>query len=244
MLPVLEGIIARRILLNYRVDPAVAQRNLPEPLKVEVREGAAIAGICLIRLEQLRPKHMPAFVGLSSENMAHRIAVLYPDDSGWRSGVFIWRRGTDQRLVQALGGRAFPGVHHLAHFNVTDSESSISMEVTSDDGHFDLRFSALQRPWQVTRSFTMLQDASDFFAKGECGFSCNLAGDHLEGMRLKTIDWRVDALQPEFVESKFFSDLERFPAGSVEFDCGLLMRGIRHEWHELQDVPELATVQI
>jgi uncharacterized protein YqjF (DUF2071 family) len=188
MLPVLEGVIARRILLNYRVDPEVAQRSLPGPLKVDVREGAAIAGICLIRLEQLRPKHMPAFVGLSSENMAHRIAVLYPTDEGLRPGVFIWRRETDQRFVRALGGRAFPGVHHLANFNVTDSEAGIVMDVASDDGKFDVRFAALQQPWRATRSFARLQDASDFFAKGECGFSCSLDGNQLEGMRLKAIN--------------------------------------------------------
>jgi len=30
--------------------------------------GSAIAGICLIRLEEIRPKGMPSFVGVSSEN--------------------------------------------------------------------------------------------------------------------------------------------------------------------------------
>jgi hypothetical protein len=26
----------------------------------------------------------------------------------------------------------------------------------------------------------------------------------------------------------------------MHFDCGLLMRGIPHEWHEISQVPELA----
>jgi hypothetical protein len=33
------------------------------------------------------------------------------------------------------------------------------------------------------------------------------------------------------VESSFFEDRSLFPAGSVEFDCALVMRGIDHEWH-------------
>lgn len=242
MLPVLEGIIARRILLNFRVDPVVAQRNVPSPLRVEIREGYAIAGICLVRLEQLRPKNMPAFVGLSSENMAHRIAIEYAAESGYHPGVYIWRRETDQKLMQALGGRIFPGVHHAATFDVVEDSESISMNVHTNDGLCDVHFSAQQSPWAATHSFTTLQAASDFFAKGDCGFSCSLQGDALEGMRLKTIDWSVEHLTPEFIQSSFFFDANRFPEGSVEFDCGLIMRGLRHEWHELKEIPDLMPV--
>jgi hypothetical protein len=35
------------------------------------------------------------------------------------------------------------------------------------------------------------------------------------------------------MESSFFDDRNRFPAGSIEFDSALLMRGIKHEWRAL-----------
>jgi hypothetical protein len=38
------------------------------------------------------------------------------------------------------------------------------------------------------------------------------------------------------VYSSFFSDASFFPAGSVSFDCGLLMRNIEHSW---RNVPAL-----
>jgi hypothetical protein len=50
-------------------------------------------------------------------------------------------------------------------------------------------------------------------------------------------------MEPMEVESQhcaFYSDSQRFPAGSIDFDCGLLMRGLPHEWHQLTDIPELA----
>jgi len=134
MLPTLRGIIARRVLLNFRADPHVAQSMLPEPFVVKTYNGAAIVGICLIRLEQLRPKGFPSRVGMDSENVAHRIAVHYPIKGGMRSGVFIWRRETDQKLVQMFGGRLFPGVHHGATFSVQGNECQICMDVKSDDG--------------------------------------------------------------------------------------------------------------
>ena len=118
MLPLIQGVIARRMLLNFRANADVVQSLLPAPLQVDQRNGHAIVGVCLIRLENLRPHGIPGPLGLSSENMAHRVAILYPSSDGIRPGVFVWRRETDQRLVELLGGRLFPGVHHHARFQV------------------------------------------------------------------------------------------------------------------------------
>jgi len=90
-----------------------------------------------------------------------------------------------------------------------------------------------------TPSFGSFDEVSNFFRKGDCGFSCSLRGE-LEGLQLKTLKWEMTPLEIESQHSAFYSDSQRFPAGSLEFDCGLLMRGIQHEWHELTEIPELA----
>jgi hypothetical protein len=241
MLPLIQGVIARRMLLNFRADAAVVQRLLPAPLQVDMQHGHAIVGICLIRMENLRPQGVPAALGFSCENMAHRVAIQYPSSDGLRPGVFIWRRETDQRLVELLGGRLFPGVHGHARFQVTESQNSLAMNVTSDDGKADVHFSArVSGEWQRTPSFGSFEDVSEFFRKGDCGFSCSMSGKELEGLRLKTLKWDMVAMEIESQHSVFYSDPQRFPAGSIEFDCGLLMRGLPHEWHQLTDIPELA----
>jgi hypothetical protein len=43
---------------------------------------AAVAGICLIRLEQMGPRRSPLPWGLQSENAAHRMAVCWMDKGG------------------------------------------------------------------------------------------------------------------------------------------------------------------
>jgi hypothetical protein len=241
MLPLIQGVIARRMLLNFRADADVVQRLLPEPLQVDQQHGHAVVGVCLIRLEQLRPQGVPGPLGLSSENMAHRVAIRYPSGDGIRSGVFVWRRETDQRLVELLGGRLFPGVHHLARFQVSESQNRLAMDVTSYDGKADVRFSAhVLGEWRQTPNFGSFDEASEFFRKGDCGFSCSLRGDKLEGLQLKMLKWEMAPMEIESQHCAFYSDLQRFPAGSVEFDCGLLMRGLPHEWHQLTDIPELA----
>ncbi len=41
--------------------------------------GKGIAGICLIRLREIRPKWTPRGLGIRSENATHGIAVCLPD---------------------------------------------------------------------------------------------------------------------------------------------------------------------
>ncbi len=175
MLPTLEGIIARRVLVNFRVDPDVARRLVPAPLEPVVERGACVAGICLIRLERLRPKGLPAAVGLASENMAHRIAIRYPTPDGPSDGVFIWRRDTDQALVSLLGGRLFPGVHGKAAFDVAESDASLAMAVSTERGAADvaLRVRAAGQ-WRPTPLFPTFDAVCEFFRRGDCGFSCSL----------------------------------------------------------------------
>ena len=94
-LPVIRGVIDRRILVNFRVDPGVAANLLPAPFRPRPVEGVALVGICLIHLNQIRARGLPALVCISSENAAHPIAVRWDADSRLREGVFIFRRDTD-----------------------------------------------------------------------------------------------------------------------------------------------------
>jgi hypothetical protein len=66
-----------------------------------------------------------------------------------------------------------------------------------------------------------------------------LKGDTVEGIRLRTLQWSLTPLSVHRSMSSFYFDTSRFPAGSVEFDCGLIMRSVPHEWHEIPDVPAL-----
>lgn len=237
MLPVLEGVIARRLLVNFRVRPEVAQALVPEPMTVQLQNGFAVAGICLIHLEQLRPKGLPAAVGLSSENMAHRFAVTYPGAGGKRHGVFVRRRETDQRLVALLGGRMFPGVQRQASFRIDDTGDCIKMDIETEGGASDVTLTASPADaWTPTLLFATLAESSAFFERGDCGLSCGLHEEVLEGMQLRTQFWKAAPLQIESLHSAFFENAALFPPGSAEFDSALLMRGIPHEWHELDKI--------
>ena len=55
-IPVITGIIDRRILVNFRVNPDVLAKILPKPFRPKIVKGTGIAGICLIRLQHIRPR--------------------------------------------------------------------------------------------------------------------------------------------------------------------------------------------
>jgi hypothetical protein len=114
--PVVRGIIDRRILANYRVDPILLAKVLPPPFRPKTIHGNGVAGICLIRLKHIKPPNLSGQFGLSSENAAHRIAVEWTVDGQIYEGVYIPRRDTSSRLSTMIGGRLFPGVHQHARF--------------------------------------------------------------------------------------------------------------------------------
>src|SRR5881396_2782108 len=98
-IPVIKGMIKRRLLVNFRADPAVVQRILPAPFRPKLHRGHSLVGICLIRLEHIRPAGLPGALGLSSENAAPRIAVRWVDGSAVRG---VLARQT-QRARKASG---------------------------------------------------------------------------------------------------------------------------------------------
>jgi len=244
LFPTVHAVMTRRILVNFRVEPEVAARLLPPPFRPKLVEGRAMAGVCLIRLEDMRPAWMPRRFGVASENAAHRIAVEWPENGRTREGVFIPRRDTNSLLNFVAGGRLFPGVHHRANFRCADDGARFEVELQSRDGGTRVNVIArLAQSWPAGSVFGSMEEASAFFRAGACGWSPsnNCA---LEGVQLQTEKWEMQPLAVERVESSFFSDALRFPAGSAEFDCALLMRGIGHEWQALGrfgESPHLAT---
>lgn len=237
-IPVLKGTIRRRLLVNFRVDPAAIERHLPPPFRPKLHRGHAIAGICLIRLEHIRPAGLPAAIGLSSENAAHRIAVEWTDDSGTaREGVFIPRRDTGSRLNSLAGGRLFPGEHHHARFTVADDGRHIDLAMESDDGQVSVRVAGSAGDTLPASScFESLVEASAFFEGGCLGYSATRDPARLDGLLLRTLEWRVRALAVTSAHSSWFDDRSRFAAGTVEFDHALVMRDIAHEWHKAEDL--------
>lgn len=220
------------MLLNYRVRPEVVAKLLPRPFRPKMVGDLAIAGICLIRLRDIRLRGFPGFLGFRSENAAHRIAVEWDDGGIRREGVYVPRRDTSSRLSTFLGGRLFPGIYHHANFHVCESSNRFELRMQSDDGEVRVSVCAtLTNDLPATSRFGDLAEASAFFERGSIGYSATADPHRFDGLELRTRQWKVEPLAVDHVGSSFFENADVFPGGSVEFDCALLMRNIDHEWH-------------
>lgn len=233
-IPTITGIIERRILVNYRIEPEVAAACLPAPFRPKIINGYGMAGICLIRLNKVRPKGLPEIVGIKSENGAHRIAVEWIENGQCREGVYITRRDTSSKLNALAGGRVFPGVHHLSHFKVEETEGHYKVAFRSKDGKGLSIQAEVTDQWNPESIFENVESASRFFENGSVGYSPDKKSTGFDGLELKTYHWEVTPLKVLQVRSDFFEDKSIFPEGSVVFDNALLMENITHEWNSLQ----------
>jgi len=93
------------------------------PFRPQIVNGFGVAGICLIRLKHIRPKTFPAYLGIGSENAAHRIAVQWDQDGVTQTGVYVPRRDTSSLLNSFVGGRIFSGIQHHARFDVRETKT-------------------------------------------------------------------------------------------------------------------------
>lgn len=232
-IPVLRGVIDRRILVNYRIDPDVLADILPAPFRPQLVGTVGIGGICLIRLKQVRPRFVPRWIGIASENAAHRFAVEWDGPDGQiQGGVYIPRRDSNSRLNALAGGRLFPGTHHHARFRVNESDGAYRVAVDSDDGQVRVALAGrLANAIPDGSAFGTIECASEFFHRGSLGYSPAGQPDRFEGLELRDLTWSIAPLAISHVVSSYFDDRDRFPAGAIEFDSAFLMRGIEHEWH-------------
>lgn len=230
-MPEIESTVEWRLLVNYRVDAEVAARLLPAPFRPQLVDGWAVAGICAMRLGHSRPRGAPAFLGRSSVNAAHRIAVEWDGPDGVITGVYIPRRDTGSALNSAIGGRFFPGEYQRARFTARDTGGGLHVAFDSADGSaaVDVKVESAS-DLGPSLLFADVGQASAFFKKGSVGYSAMRSGDCFDGMELRTDAWKVEPVRVLAARSSYFEDPNSFPAGSATLDCALLMRDVPVTW--------------
>jgi hypothetical protein len=242
-IPVMRGVIDRRILVNYHVDPALVARYLPPPFRPHLVHGLGMVGICLIRVKHLRPAFLPAWLGMSSENAADRTVVEWDDQGTVRHGVYVRRRDTKSRLSSLASGRLFPGIQHHARFTVEENADHYRVAVRSDDGVTNISVRGTRTDkLPPTSVFQSLEEASASLEGCSLGYSATRDPRRFQGLQLHCFNWRIEPLEIEEARSNFLADESLFPKGSLELDCAVLLRGVHHEWHGQPDLccPEAA----
>jgi hypothetical protein len=227
----MDCVIERRLLVNFKVRPDQVARHLPDGLRPQLVGGVGVAGICLIRLGQLRPQGVPGLLGLTTENVAHRFAVEWDEDDATRCGVFVPRRDSSSGLSTFAGGRLFPGSHLRASIRVRETDSDLTISAHNYKQPMSIKVSAHVASSLESSLFASLDEAIQFFRNGSQGYSPSLSGSCLEGVQLQCDRWEAAPVVISEIYSSFFEDPKNFEPGSVVVDCGLIMRNLPARWH-------------
>lgn len=234
-IPSARAVIDRRLLINFRASAELVQRLLPSPLRPKLIRGWALAGICLLRLRDARPAGLPAILGLTSENAAHRIAVVWKDILGTKhEGVYVPRRDTASRFNEFAGGRVIPGVHRGTIFQVWEPGNRFKIAVfPADEPNRPLIRVHAHLADSLSRSsvFSSVHEAEECFRAGTIGWSPGRRAGTLERMALKINSWHIVPLEIDWLESRFFANNANLPPGAWEFDSAFLMREVDCEWY-------------
>lgn len=218
--PAIQATIERRLLVNFRVDPD--RLTLPAPFRPHLVNGYAIAGVCLIRLGEVRPCGVPPALGITIENAAHRIAVEWDTPDGSITGVYIPRRHSSSRLAVLLGGRVFSGWHHPARFEVCERGDRYRVAYTGKDVEVtvEAHHTGTLTPGSV---FDSLDHASTFFRQAPIGYAATPAAGVYDGVELTTDSWSMTPLHLDQARSSAFGD-------AFVPDSAFLMSGIQTTW--------------
>lgn len=213
--------LRRRLLISYRLEPTVAASLLPDGFRPQIVDGSAIAGICILGLESIRPSWAQRRWGLRSENAAHRMAVEWDGPDGPEQGVFIFERHSSAWHPVLFGGRLFPGVHRKAQFRTEEAGDRYAVSMAAAGNSLDADVEVVDE-WS-SGIFASVQEASDFYRAGRVGWSRTHDGRGVESVALATDAWKVEAGRALALRSSFFDAL---PEGSAEFDSVVIMRDL------------------
>lgn len=213
--------LRRRLLLSYRLDPAVARGLLPERFRPQLVNGYALAGVCVLGIEDIRPRWFRGRWGLRSENAAHRMAVEWDENGEIHRGVYIFERHSSAWSPVLLGGRLFPGVHRKARFTIDESGDryALTMDAKGESLAADVEIGG---EWR-SGVFATVEEASDFYRAGRIGWSRRHDGETFEAVALTSEEWSVEGARMLSLRSSFFDAL---PHGAAEFDSVVVMRDL------------------
>jgi Uncharacterized conserved protein (COG2071) len=227
-------VIDRRLLLTVRMDPSAVQRLLPGGLRPRLVDGAAVGGICFLRLRDLRLAGL-AVPSVITENAAHRFAIIRDHAEGSEPSVYVPRRDTSSRVAALLGGRLIEGELSRAKFEVNDTGSGLCISVAGRGG-LEIQVSAHAAD-STSSLFRTVEEESQFYQDASLAYSPNRRRRVIEAVGLESERWIGTPMRVEHFYSSWFEDAAIFPRGSWTLDSAMLVRNVRAVWSPATAVP-------
>ena len=229
-LPKLATTIERRIFLTYAVEPELIASQLPDGIKPKLFNGKASAGVCLIRMGNIRPAFVKPEVGITAENAGHRIAATYTNAAGEEvDGVYAPFRHTSSRLAVAMSGTLFPGIQRPATFTSLEANGNFKVNMNSKDTLVNVDVDLVDESEWKSELFPTFAEASEAYRNGKVALSPVGSKGNLktEPLKLEHVYWDI---KPAHINYAFASSFALYPKESISLDHALVMQNVPAYW--------------
>lgn len=224
----MRGRLARCWLFAYQTPVAAARRLLPAELEPVTFGGRAFWSVVVCRIQGMRPKGAPAFLGIDYWHVAYRLYARFTaaDGRSWE-GLYFLRSDCDSGLISTVGNRLTDFRFHTAEIRYRENGESVTLEVagTGAPGKAVLHRDRAPRLPEGS-AFGALEEAAARLKYGPAGFSVSEPGwvDVLSITRDEAA-WKSRLVH---VESESWSYLETQSA-QLEVCCEL--EPIEYQWN-------------
>jgi len=202
------GRLQRCWLFVYRAPVEAVRLVLPPPLEPLARSGYAFWNIVVCQIHAMRPKHLPAAVGVSYWHVAYRLYVQLPLPTGEVvQGLYFVRSDCDRWLMSLLGNLLTDFRFHVASIVVREEPDAVLLRVASKHAPAQARLVAAGVPQLAAGSpFASAQEAAAFLAYEPHGIALTPAG-HANIIHVTRDEraWRSHPLRVESAEWTFFA---------------------------------------
>ena len=102
----MNGVVTRRFLISYPVQPAVLSRFLPPNAELSTWQGLAWVSACFVTIRHMRPSFVSSPVGIDFNYLVHRTRARIPYPDGVRrESVLVLEANITSRVFAAIGQR-------------------------------------------------------------------------------------------------------------------------------------------
>ena len=211
----MKGRIERCWLFTFRTPEDHARALLPKPLDPVTREGWGFWNVVVCRVEAMRPRGLPAFLGMGYWHVAYRLYARF----GGEEGLHFLRSDCDSGFMAAMGNVMTDFNFHKATVEVREEGDGVGIAVDVPGGTAEaaLRRRGARRP--EGSLFASLDEAAAFLKYQPRGFSVANDG-RVNVVRIVRDEsaWRARPVEVVSQRWEFFRGKEVVPEICTEVD--------------------------
>ena len=219
------------ILLAYSTPAESVRHLLSPPLELVTRDGRALWNVVACRVESIRPRGVPAIVGVTYHHVAYRLYVRARVSDGEAvDGLFFVRSDVDRAPLTLFGNFVSDFRFHTADIALAASEHQVNLRVNSPDG---------AKAWLCARTGAIRSAASALLKYRPIALACDR---HNRWLKLAEVArdesaWRESAL--DVVEAKW-SFLDHLNQTDLRLESATRVAPIDYVWRLGRRVPLVA----